>query len=284
MLRAPLLALLLSTATASAEVPDVVTDIPPVHSLVASVMGDLGRPALLLAQGADAHDYQMRPSDARALSDADAVFWIGPEMTPWLDRALAGGTPDRAIGLLAAPGTHTVPFSEGGTDPHAFLDPGNAMLWLNLIADRLGQLDPDNAATYRANADAETARIAALDADIAARLGPLGGQPIIVFHEAFGYFADHYKLYVLGSVALGDAADPGAARLSGIHVQLGQAVCIFPEAGHDAKLVATLTEGTRARTGPALDPEGRDLEPGPALYTDLLANLGTAIATCLNAP
>jgi zinc transport system substrate-binding protein len=284
MTRAALLVFAFSTSAALADVPRVVTDIPPVHSLAASVMGDLGKPKLLLWQGADAHDYQMRPSDAQALADADAVFWIGPEMTPWLDRALQGDNPGRAIALLAAPGTQAMAFAEGGTDPHAFLDPGNATLWLVLIADHLAALDPANAAAYRANAEAEAAHIAAADAEIAARLGPVAHRPIIVFHEAFGYFAAHFGLTVAGSVSLGDAADPGAARLSSIREQLSDVACIFPESGHDPKQTALLAEGTPARIGRPLDPEGRDLQPGPDLYTTLLTNLGVAITDCLAAP
>ena len=66
---APLaLALSLSAAAASAEVPDVVADTAVTYALVATVMGDLGTPTLLLDLGADAHDYQLRPSQARALA------------------------------------------------------------------------------------------------------------------------------------------------------------------------------------------------------------------------
>ncbi len=275
---------LMIAAPASADIPNVVADIPAVQSLVASVMGDLGQPALLLGQGADAHDYQMRPSGARALADADAVFWIGPEMTPWLDRALEGGDPARATALLKVPGTHILAFAGGGTDPHAFLDPGNAALWLTLIADRLAALDPDNAAVYRANARAEAVHIAATDAGIAAELSPVADRPIIVFHDAFGYFAARYRLNITGSVTLGDAADPGAARLSALRTDLAGTACIFPESGHDPKQIVTLADGTPVRIGPPLDPEGRDLTPGPGLYIDLLANLGSAIAGCLTQP
>ena len=71
-----------------AEVPAVVTDIPPVHALVSQVMGDLGTPELLLAKGADEHDFQLKPSQAGAVAEAGLVVWIGPELTPWLDSAL----------------------------------------------------------------------------------------------------------------------------------------------------------------------------------------------------
>lgn len=109
-----LAASLLSTA-AVAEVPLVVTDIPPVHSLVAMVMGDLGAPVLLLDQGADAHDFQMRPSQAAAVQGAGLVVWVGPDMSPWLDRVLdgmGGGAPQ--LPLLAVPGTAVLHYGEDG--------------------------------------------------------------------------------------------------------------------------------------------------------------------------
>ena len=82
-----MLSLGLLAAPAMAEVPSVVADTPVTASLVQQVMGDLGQPVLLLDKGADPHDFQMRPSQARALQNADLLVWVGPELTPWLDRA-----------------------------------------------------------------------------------------------------------------------------------------------------------------------------------------------------
>lgn len=73
---------------ASAEVPNVAADIAPVHSLVAVVMEGVGSPDLIVRPGASPHGYSMRPSEARALQDADAVFWIGESLTPWLTKPL----------------------------------------------------------------------------------------------------------------------------------------------------------------------------------------------------
>lgn len=108
----------LATA-AMAEVPLVVTDIPPVHSLVAMVMGDLGQPVLLLDQGGDAHDFQLRPSQAGAIADAGLVVWIGPEMSPWLDHVIdGGGTTAAVLGLLAAEGTYRQGYGEEAGGDH----------------------------------------------------------------------------------------------------------------------------------------------------------------------
>ncbi|MBE0553235.1 MAG: zinc ABC transporter substrate-binding protein [Rhodobacteraceae bacterium] len=112
----------ISTALASlialpafAEVPRVVTDIPPVHALVAQVMGDLGTPELLLEKGADEHDFALKPSQMGAISDAGLVVWIGPELTPWLDRALESSEAGR-LGLLAAAGTYRQDFGAATHD------------------------------------------------------------------------------------------------------------------------------------------------------------------------
>ncbi len=296
---------------ALAEVPRVVTDIPPVHSIVAQVMGDLGVPILLLDRGADPHAFQMRPSQAADVAQADLVVWIGPEMTPWLGRAADSLAPDgRRLTLLSATGTETQAFGakgdhdnaeEGhddateaaggdhadhddtGIDPHAWLDPHNARVWAGLIADELSTLDPANAATYAANAAAAQARIDTLDSDLTAQLGRLADQPFVVFHDAYGYFTAHYGLTVAGTIALGDAASPGAARLSDLRAGLeaGDALCIFPEAAHDPKQVVQMADGTNVRVGGVLEPEGATLEPGPGLYDSLMRGLGQTLADCL---
>ena len=309
---------------AAAEVPVVVTDIHPVQSLVAMVMGDLAAPDLLLPKGGDEHSYQMKPSQAAALAEAGLVVWIGPELTPWLDRALDGlGSGPAQLVLLDAPGTVTRQFAAGaeeehahednhdhgaegedghdhdhaaegeeghdeehhhhdGTDPHAWLDPQNAVLWLDLIADRLAQIDPDHAETYAANAAAAQAQIGALDADLTAQLGAVADRPFIAFHDAFGYFVAHYGLTLAGTVALGDASAPGAARLAEIRdLAANGAVCIFPEVQHDPKMVETIAADTGVKQGGALDPTGSSMEPGPDLYPAMMSTLADTLVACL---
>lgn len=287
------ISLLLATAAfpAFAEV-SVVTDIPPVQSLVATVMGKT--PEVLLPPGSDAHSFQLRPSQARGLSNADLVVWVGPEMTPWLAGTLDGiGGEGARLGLLEADGVSLREFAEDhdhdheghshhGHDPHAWLDPHNASVWLDAIAVELSKLDPENAATYTANAAAGKESIAAMDAEIAAQLAPVKDKPFIVFHDAYGYFADHYGLTVAGAVSLGDASSPSAARLSEITNAAGGAACLFPEVQHDPKLVTQMAGDTGVTVGDALDPEGASLEAGPELYADLMRGLAGTLTDCLS--
>ena len=292
---------LLAASPTLAEVPSVVTDIPPVHALVAQVMGDLGQPELLLAKGADEHDFQLRPSQAGAVAEAGLVVWVGPELTPWLAGALeTRGEGAASLALLDAEGTVRRDYGgahagaddhdhagedghdHGAEDPHAWLDPGNAQVWLGLIAAELARLDPEHAATYQANATAAVAAVAALDAEIAGLLGPVKGKPLVTYHDAFGYFGHHYGLDFAGSIALGDAASPGAARLAELRgkIEAGGVVCLFPELQHDPALVEQMAEGTGARIGGGLDPVGSSLEPGPGAYAALLRGLAQTVADC----
>ena len=142
-----LLASHLCTA-AGAEVPKVVTDFGPVQSLVLQVMGDLGTPVVLLPRGGDPHDFQMRPSQATALAGADLLFWNGPDLMPALASAVAAqGENLKSIALLHQGGGKLRMFEDGGTDPHAWLDPTNGIAWLGTIATELSALDPEHAAT-----------------------------------------------------------------------------------------------------------------------------------------
>jgi zinc transport system substrate-binding protein len=71
-----------------ADVPRVAVDIAPVHSLVARVMEGVGTPDLILPPGASPHEYSLRPSEAAALQEADIVFWMGEDLTPWMEDAV----------------------------------------------------------------------------------------------------------------------------------------------------------------------------------------------------
>lgn len=291
----------LMATPAFAAPPQVVTDLPPVHSLVAMVTGDLASPILLLEPGADPHDFQLRPSQAAAVAAAGLVVWMGPGMSPWLDRALRGlGDGSVSLDLLESAGTalreagdahasddghahdHDHAHDHGTHDPHAWLDPANARLWLSTIAGALAAADPANAETYRANAANGADTIAALDARLAARLGPVTNRPFVTTHDALGYFIAHYGLNSLGAIAASDATAPSAARLRALEeASAGQPGCIFPEPNHDPALAVQLAEATGLRLGGPLDPEGVTLPPGPALYAALMTGLADTLADCL---
>ena len=286
-------ALLLWAAPAAAA-PQVLATIKPVHSLVAAVMEGVGTPQLLIGGALSEHSYALKPSDARKIEGATAIFEIGPDLETYLTSPLAAlGDPGRVVVLERAPGVHLLAARRGGlwgadteegpTDPHLWLDPHNAVAMTAAIAAKLIEIDPAHAAAYRANAGRETALLTALDKELAARLAPLRGRPYIVFHDAYHYFEARYGLTPAGAVTVAPDRPVGPRRIETLRgaILAGHVACIFREPQFPPKLIETLQEGSSARIG-VLDPLGADLQPGPQLYPELLRGLARALTLCLD--
>ena len=312
---------------AYADTPQVAVDIAPVHSLVARVMDGVGTPDLIIQPGASPHEYSLRPSEAAALQNANLVFWIGPDLTPWLTDTIKRLAPDAAVtALMEADGTIELEFREGALfeahaheddddhvdeahddhdeearhddhddeetgheghgqgahDPHAWLSPQNAMTWLNVIAGQLSAADPDNAGAYFTNAAAGRTEMEALIGEVTATLDPVRDGQFLVFHDAYQYFEMDFDFPASGAISIGDASDPSPARIAEIRDRIAEQGidCVLAEPQFNPGLVATVLDGTEAGTG-MLDPLGSDLEPGPALYSQLIRNLSTALAGCM---
>lgn len=169
----------------------------------------------------------------------------------------------------------------GPTDPHLWLDPDNASLWLDAIAEALAGLDPQNAAAYRANARAGQAAIEAARADAAALLAPVAERPFIVFHDAYQYYEHAFALHAAGAVTLSDASAPGPARLAALAQMVREqgVACAFSEPQFNPGLIGAVSESLRVE---ALDPLGSDLPPGPDFYPALIGELAQKISACLS--
>ena len=170
----------------------------------------------------------------------------------------------------------------GAYDPHTWLSPKNAMTWLNAIAGQLSAVDPDNAGAYFANAAAGRAEIEVLMGDVTAILDPLRNGRFIVFHDAYQYFEQDFNFPASGALSISDASDPSPARIAEIRDRIAEQGidCVLAEPQFNPGLIATVLDGTDAQTG-ILDPIGSDLEPGSALYPDMIRNLAKALASCM---
>lgn len=170
----------------------------------------------------------------------------------------------------------------GAHDPHAWLSTKNAAAWMNVIAARLSTADPENAGTYFANAAAGRAELEALRAEVATILEPVRGKNFIVFHDAYQYFENDFDFPAAGAISLGDAAKPSPARIAEIQGRVkGEDIsCVLSEPQYKPGLVAAVLDGTSANTAVS-DPLGAALEPGAALYPQLIRNLAATLAKCL---
>lgn len=331
-------------AAAMADVPRVMTDIAPIHSLTAQVMGDLGTPDVLLPPGADPHDFALRPSDAERMGEASIVFWVGEGLTPWLAEPLETLAPSAVhISLLETEGwekldirehddhahdedhddhahdddhddhahdedhdehahdedhddhahddhdedkhddhAHDHAHDHGDFDPHGWLDPSVAQVWVAAIASELTEADPENAAIYAANAEATSAALDELEAQLAEKLVGLEGRGYVLPHDGYQYFEARFGLTAQAAIAGIDARNPGPAQIAEIREQMESAnvVCVFSDTSISDRWATVITEGTDAKTLP-IDGVGAGLELGPDLHAQLLARLATQFADCV---
>ena len=290
---------------AEADAPRILTDIAPIYSLVTLVVGDKAKVELMLDKGQDPHSFQLRPSQARALSQSDLIIWTGPQMQPLMEDLIA--TYDKStqsLALLQSQGTYlrqaehnehdhedahedaetaNAALSQDAIDPHAWLDLKNAQTWVQTIADRLSTQDPQHSAFYQTNAKSAAVRFVRLDAEMAKLLAPIKNKGFVVSHDALGYFVQAYGLNLVDSVSTIDAQSPSAAHVAQLNKAFvdQEVVCFFPEIGHDPKLGAQLANLTGVKIGAPLDPGGLGLAPRPDLYENLMRQTAQTLRDCL---
>jgi zinc transport system substrate-binding protein len=174
---------------------------------------------------------------------------------------------------------------EGNIDGHVWLDPANARVVVAHLQEVLAKRYPDRAARVAENAGKLSARLDELENALAARMRPLAGRPFVVFHDGYQYFESRFGLTAVGAVTANPEVPPGAKRISELRKRIGElgARCVFAEPQFRAKVIESILEGTKARSG-VLDPIGTEIAPGPELYFTMMGNLAASFESCLADP
>jgi zinc transport system substrate-binding protein len=287
----------------------VVATMKPVHALVAMVMGETGSPRLIVDGATSPHTYVLKPSDAKALGNAAVIFRMSERVETFTAK-LTKSLPKTAevVTLIDAPGLALLPVRTSASfekdkhaghdhadddhdqkpgvapvmDGHAWLDPDNAKVMLDRIAAVLSTKDAGNAGAYAANAARAKAEIDTLSSEIAAALKPVAGKPYILFHDATQYFEARFGLSAVGVISTSPDIPPSGKRLAGLRKKIAAlaAACVFSEPNFEAKVVASVVEGSVAKTG-LIDPEGAMLPSGAGHYAASLRTLAAAHVACL---
>lgn len=177
-----------------AEKQIVAVSIVPQQTFVEAVCGDLAEVVVMVPPGNSPGNYEPTPQQMEQLHDAAIYFTIGiptetanilPEIQEVqavsLQDAVSSAYPDRE-------------FASGSRDPHIWLSPKRAEVMVQIIADELSKLDPENKDSYQSNAEAYKKQLQELDREIVALFEQENGQDFIVYHPSFGYFAEDYGL------------------------------------------------------------------------------------------
>ncbi|MEO8286060.1 MAG: metal ABC transporter substrate-binding protein [Chloroflexota bacterium] len=203
------------TGTSSGGKIVVVATTTQIRSMAESVAGDRATVRSILTPGADAHEFEPRPSDVQAISVSAVVLKNGVGLDDWVDKLITNAGGDRPLVVVSK----DIPIRAGdeeepGGDPHVWFNASNAITMTRHIRDALVQVDPVNADTYEANADTYIAKLSDLDKYITAQIEtiPADQRKMVTNHDAFGYFIDRYKLTFVGSIvpSMSSSAQPSA--------------------------------------------------------------------------
>ena len=250
--------------------------------MVRQVTGELASVTTIVGPDADAHVYMPNASDAKAAANADVIFLNGLGFETWSNTLIkTSGT--KAEVFLATTGISPLKV-EGEIDPHAWNALTNGVVYVTNIADGLSSADPKNAATYKANAKAYSARLMALHARATAELKklPEGARTVVTAHDAFGYLANAYGLNFLAPVGVDTDAEPSAKALAKLidHLKKVGAGALFVENISSPALVHQIARETGIKIGGRLFSDALSERGGPATSYEKMFehNLGTLIA------
>ncbi len=190
----------------------------------------------ILRPNVDPHDFEPTPSTAIALSGAKLVVESGAGIDRWADGLISNSVPGTPVWDASA----GLPLR--GDDPHWWHDPVLFERAATSLGERLAKLDPAHAAAYRTRARRYVAGIRAMD-NANLRLIATVPRPqrlLVTNHDAFGYFAAHYGIRVVGSVipSLSTEAQPSASEVADLihRIQAQHVKAIFTESSLNPRL------------------------------------------------
>lgn len=286
------ISLALMSGTALAGPIPVVASFSILGDMVKEVGGDRVSVTTIVGPNADTHVYEPKPQDAAVLGEAQAFFVSGLGFEGWLERLVeatafkgkvitaSDGVTTRATG---GEGEHEGEHDHGFIDPHAWQSLGNGLIYVSNIKAALCELDADGCATYTANAEAYSAQISALDAEVKAAIAavPEAERKVITTHDAFGYFAEAYGVTFMAPEGISTDSEASAADVARLIDQVKQAgvKALFIENMSDPRLVEQIAAETGAKLGGALFADALS-EPneGAATYLDMFKhNVGLLV-------
>lgn len=274
-------ALVFATAQAADKLP-VVASFSILGDLVRVVGGERVSVTTLVGANEDAHAFEPKPADAKAILRSRLLFTNGLGFEPWAQK-LASAAGYKGVTVVASKGVTPRAMSDekshahdghahAEADPHAWQNPENVVLYVRNIASALSQADPSGRALYQANSAAYVQELQTLDAWAKAQFAaiPAAKRKVITSHDAFGYFAAHYQIGFLAPQGVSTDTEPSARQVAQLirQMQREKIRAVFLENMSNPKLLAQLSKDA-------------GVSVGASLYADALSSTGQPGATYL---
>jgi len=255
----------------------VVTTFTVIQDLAQNVAGDVAVVESITKPGAEIHGYQPTPLDVAKAQSADLVLWNGLNLERWFERFFENveGVASAVITEGIEPmGINEGPYS-GKPNPHAWMSPTNALIYIENIRKALSEADPANAEVYRKNAEAYAAKIRAIDEPLRKRLAaiPEDKRWLVTSEGAFSYLARDYGMreLFLWPINADEQGTPKQVRRVIDLVRQYQIPVVFSESTISDRPARQVARETGARYGGVLYVDSLSDETGPVpTYLKLL--------------
>lgn len=268
----------------------VVATASMIADMAYQVGGDLIEIRCVVPIGGDPHLYDPTPGDASMVAQADLILQNGLTFEGWLGELIENSGTTANI-LTVTDGIDAIKslVYENATDPHAWMDASNGLIYIKNIRDALIGLDPENAAYYAANHEEYVIRLKELDRYIQEKINsiPENKRILITSHDAFQYYGRRYGIRlesVMGTSTDAEVQTADIIRLNKVIKESG-IPALFVETTINPKVLEQLAWDNRVKIGGKLysDSIGDKDSPAPTYY-DMLKYNTDVIVTALSEP
>jgi len=255
----------------------VVTTFTVIQDMAQNVAGDAAIVESITKPGAEIHEYRPTPRDIVKAQSADLVIWNGLYLERWFEKFF--NNVENVPSVVVSDGIDPMGIREGAytgkPNPHAWMSPTNAIIYVENIRKALVKYDPDNAETYNTNAAAYTAKLKAMDVPLRKRLSaiPKEQRYLVTSEGAFSYLARDYgmrELY-LWPINADQMGTPRQVRHVIDEVRKHKIPVVFSESTVSDKPARQVAKETGARYGGVLYVDSLSEAGGPVpSFLDLL--------------
>lgn len=255
----------------------VLTTFTILQDMARNVAGDAAVVQSITKPGAEIHGYEPTPGDLVRAQKADLILWNGMNLERWFEKFMIRlkGVPGAVLSEGVEPmGISEGPY-EGKPNPHGWMSPSNALLYVDNIRKALVELDPANAEVYESNARAYAEKIRAADAPLRAAVAsiPESQRWLVTSEGAFSYLARDYglKQLYLWPINADQQGTPQQVQKVIDTVRREKIPVIFSESTVSDKPARQVAQETGARYGGVLYVDSLTGPEGPApTYLKLL--------------
>ena len=255
----------------------VVTTFTVIQDIAQNVAGDAATVESITKPGAEIHEYEPTPKDIVKAQSADLILWNGLNLERWFERFFQNIKDKPAV--VVTEGVTPLSIYEGpykdAPNPHAWMSPSNALIYVENIKNALVKYDPQNADTYQKNAAAYAEKIKQLDKPLREKLSliPADQRWLVTSEGAFSYLAKDYDLKegYLWPINAEQQGTPQQVRKLINLVKKNHIPVVFSESTVSAKPAQQVAKESGAKYGGVLYVDSLSAADGPVpTYIDLL--------------